>query len=115
MSGMRRPHRRRSDIPKEELPPVPKSKLFIGSSSEGLPIAKALLQCWHHSKVLEADIWCDAGFHLSTTTIEALEQILTKYDFGAFIFTADDRLLIRGDDATVVRDNVLFELGLFLG
>ena len=91
-----------------------RSKVFIGSSVEGLPVANALRRCWHHTDFV-ADVWCDAGFKLSTTTIEALEAILDKYEYGVFVFTPDDRLVIRDEETTSVRDNVLFELGLFLG
>jgi hypothetical protein len=38
-----------------------------------------------------------------------------RYDFGLFILTPDDKLESRGIKGMSARDNVLFELGLFLG
>jgi predicted nucleotide-binding protein len=52
---------------------------------------------------------------LGDGNLEALEAAVSKYDFGLFVFTPDDVLHSRGDVKTVARDNVLFELGLFLG
>ncbi len=89
-------------------------KVFIGSSSEGLSAAKALLACLEEEQV-DAVLWKDAGFGLSTTPIESLEAILTDYSFGVFIFTKDDQVVFRNEEMNVPRDNVVFELGLWLG
>lgn len=40
---------------------------------------------------------------------------LSKHDFGIFVFQPDDTTTIRSDTKSTVRDNVLFEMGLFLG
>lgn len=89
-------------------------RAFIGSSSEGLPIAevvKSILQ--DH---LSIEIWNEGTvFGLGESTLEALEQAVLAYEFGIFIFTADDELNIRGERKTVARDNVVFEAGLFIG
>lgn len=89
-------------------------RAFIGSSSEGLHVARQLKQLLKDD--LDITIW-DEGtvFGLSNTTIEALEDAVLQYDFGIFIATSDDKLESRGATKQVARDNVLFELGLFMG
>ena len=37
------------------------------------------------------------------------------FDYGVFVFSPDDTLIIRGESQKTTRDNVLFELGLFIG
>jgi hypothetical protein len=92
----------------------PRPRVFIGSSVEGLPIARAVQTML--ADEMRADIW-DQGtvFGLGDSTLEALERAVLAYDFGLFVFTPDDEVVVRGYRKTVARDNVVFELGLFVG
>lgn len=90
-----------------------KSKIFIGSSVEGLAVAYAIQQNLLHDA--ETTVWDQGVFELSDTTIESLTKALSKADFGIFVFTPDDAVKIRNVDSRAVRDNVLFEFGLFIG
>ena len=65
---------------------------------------------------LAVEVW-DEGttFGLGDATLKALEQAVLSYDIGLFVFTPDDQLQSRGESKPVARDNVLFELGLFIG
>ncbi|HEX9735277.1 MAG TPA: nucleotide-binding protein [Thermoanaerobaculia bacterium] len=96
------------------LPHRPRQRVFIGSSTEGLPVARELQASL--SAGLEVEIW-DQGtvFGLGRATLEALENTVSSYDFGVFVFTPDDELLSRGSSKPVARDNVVFEMGLFAG
>lgn len=87
---------------------------FIGSSTEGLPVARQLKKLL--AQDLRIDVW-DEGtiFGLGEATLESLEAAVLKYQFGLFVFTPDDQLQSRGQTKAVARDNVLFELGLFVG
>ncbi len=90
-----------------------KPKVFIGSSVEGLNVAYAIQQNLTHNA--ESTVWDQGVFQLSKTTIESLDLVLSTMDFGIFVFNADDLLKIRDKTSFSVRDNVLFELGLFIG
>jgi tetratricopeptide (TPR) repeat protein len=90
-----------------------KPRLFIGSSTEGLSIAYAIQENLSYSA--EITVWDQGVFNLSDTTIESLMSVIENTDFGVFVFTPDDITTIRGKKNITVRDNVLFELGLFIG
>lgn len=90
-----------------------KSKVFIGSSVEGLNVAYAIQE--NLKFISESTVWDQGVFNLSETSLDSLINILEQSDFGVFVFTPDDYIKIRGKSHMTVRDNVLFELGLFVG
>lgn len=88
--------------------------LFIGCSAEALPVARELQSALSHDRI-EAKIWTDGVFGPSRFTIEDLEREVQRADFAALVLTGDDRLVSRGAGHLAPRDNVVFELGLFMG
>ncbi|WGD56776.1 nucleotide-binding protein [Bradyrhizobium sp. CB1650] len=88
-------------------------KLFVMSSSEALKIAHAL------GTGLEKDVfstvWDDGVFFAGGYPLEALEKQVGESDFAVAIAEPDDITESRGQRSPTVRDNVLFELGLFMG
>jgi hypothetical protein len=90
-----------------------KPKLFIGSSSENLMYALAM-QNQLKSKA-DVNVWNQGFFTLNVSYLDSLTEGLKDSDFGVFIFEPNDVLTIRETSLASVRDNVLFEFGLFLG
>ncbi|HSU28431.1 MAG TPA: nucleotide-binding protein [Chitinophagaceae bacterium] len=90
-----------------------KPRIFIGSSTEGLEVAKAIHQNLDH--FAEVTIWTQGVFKLSVSTITTLMNSLTLFDFAIFVFSPDDITNLRGTNFSTVRDNVIFETGLFAG
>lgn len=90
-----------------------KPRIFIGSSSESLDVADAVNLNLDHKA--EVTIWRNGTFDLSSNTIDALANKAKTVDFSLFIFSPDDIAIIRNQQKAIVRDNVLFELGLFIG
>src|SRR5262249_30788210 len=60
-------------------------------------------------------VWPQGIFRPGNYPLDDLLSTVAKHDFGAFIFLPEDILFLRGQRQAVVRDNVLFELGLFFG
>ncbi|TWT77181.1 TIR domain-containing protein [Neorhodopirellula pilleata] len=87
--------------------------VFIGSSAEGVEIAEAIQL--NLDRVCEVVIWSQGLFGLSTGTLETLVERLTDFDFAVLVLTPDDLTESRGVEKQSARDNVLIELGLFIG
>lgn len=90
-----------------------KQNIFIGSSVEGLPIAYSIQDNLQFTA--NVTVWDQGIFELSSTALDDLIKALDEFDFGIFVFKPDDLLQIRDNQFNAVRDNVLFEFGLFIG
>lgn len=90
-----------------------KPRLFIASSVETSPVAEAVNVNLDHD--LEVTIWKNGTFKLSSSAIDDLVEKSSAVDFALFIFAPDDIASIRSRTKHVVRDNVIFEMGLFVG
>ncbi len=90
-----------------------KPRIFVGSSTEGLPIAEAIQLLLEHDA--EVTVWTQGVFEASSNSLDDLIEILDKVDFGVFVFSPDDISKIRQKRHFVARDNVIFEMGLFVG
>ncbi|MFL5383686.1 MAG: nucleotide-binding protein, partial [Longimicrobiaceae bacterium] len=88
-------------------------RLFIGSSSEALDIARALQTQMDYD--LECTIWTQGVFQPGQFTLEALVDAANGFDFAVLIAQSDDKSESRGSTFVTPRDNVLFELGMFMG
>jgi len=89
-------------------------RIFIISSAEALPIARAIENAFEYDP-FNVTVWTDGVFKASWYPIESLEQQLDRSDLAIAIASPDDVVESRGKSATTARDNVIFELGLFIG
>ena len=87
--------------------------IFIGSSAEGLEVAKAIQAELQYSA--ECVIWSQGVFGLSEGTLESLVKAIKKFDFAVLVLTPDDLVTSRGNSSPSPRDNVLLELGMCIG
>lgn len=88
-------------------------RVFIASSVEGLSVAEALevdLQYF-----ADVTIWEQGVFHPSQGSLSALDEVAGQSDFAIAVLTPDDMTTKRGRTYAVPRDNVIFELGFFMG
>jgi CRP/FNR family cyclic AMP-dependent transcriptional regulator len=88
--------------------------VFIGSSSEGLRVAECLHQALRRAELVP-HLWSNGVFECSKTTIEDLARLAAESDFAILVLTKDDVTISRGVRTAGPRDNVVFELGLFMG
>ena len=90
-----------------------KPSVFIGSSSQGIAFARAV------RSLLTADaeitLWDEGFFSLGNTFIETLVNQSPRFDFAILILTPDHLVSTGGLEIFGPRDNVIFELGLFMG
>lgn len=93
--------------------PVPQPEIFIGSSKEAIPYARAVMS--QLTRFAQVTPWYAGTFGANDFTMEALERRLDQSDFGVFVFAPDDVGLIRGKHVFISRDNTIFEMGLFWG
>jgi predicted nucleotide-binding protein len=84
--------------------PTAKPALFIGSSTETLPVANVLQAQLKHDATI--NVWNQGVFRLSDYRLDRLLRATKEFDFAAFVI-GDDTLKMRGKRYLVARDNVV--------
>lgn len=92
---------------------IKKPSIFIGSSVEGIKVAELIQLGIHH--VAECTLWSQGVFGLSMGNLENLVKASSRFDFAILVLTPDDVKIKRNIQSNTPRDNILFELGLFIG
>jgi hypothetical protein len=95
-----------------------KKRIFIGSSSEELSIAesvKKILEPEFEVVIWNDTIWDTSVFKINNNFLHDLLKATLQFDYGILLGTTDDKVLVRDSEVLQSRDNVLFELGLFMG
>lgn len=91
-----------------------KPSVFIGSSTVGLQVAGLIRS--QLSEVAEVERWDEPSvFPLGVGTLESLMRAVDRFDFAVFLFTPDYLLAGASGHSKSARDNILFEMGLFMG
>jgi Predicted nucleotide-binding protein containing TIR -like domain len=101
----------------DDLPEIPETyRVFIGSSGELKNVAYAVQQCLE-SEIPEVlcNVWTDGVFTPSSDFMSALINMAHDVDFAILVAGRDDVATWRGEKVSIPRDNVTFELGLFMG
>lgn len=95
-----------------------KKRIFIGCSTEELKtteLVKAILDIYFDVVIWNENLWEKSVFKLNSNFLHDLLKAPLKFDFGILIGTPDDKVISRGEELMQARDNIMFELGLFIG
>jgi len=91
-----------------------KPKIFIGSSTLGYPVAEKVKECL--ASFSDCFLWKEPTvWESNRSTFENLIKMVSHFDFGVFVATADDLTLTNDKIVIEARDNVILEMALFLG
>jgi len=90
-----------------------KPKILVYSAKEDAEVALAIQG--NLQDYADVFLWNQDMFLLSEPVTEGLAKHARTSDFGIFILTPHDLVKIRGKEFAAPRDNVLFELGVFVG
>lgn len=86
---------------------------FIGSSSESVKIAEIVRGSLDGPT--QTLLWTSGVFGPSGVTIQSLTSQAAHVDFAVIVMGPDDKVTSRHKRRNAPRDNVIFELGLFMG
>ena len=94
--------------------PNSRAILFVGSSKEHLRVAESV-KAGIPDGLASVNLWSEGVFGASSFPVDDLETQVAIADFALLVAGADDRVSSRGIESDAPRDNVIFELGLFMG
>ena len=90
--------------------------IFIGSSSEFIHVAKELEARLKAELGVNVRVWDDPSvFRLGQNNMDSILTAPHFFDYSILILGPDDLVTSRGKRTNAPRDNVIFELGFFLG
>jgi predicted nucleotide-binding protein len=92
---------------------MPKTRIFIGSSSASKTQAKAVVKAFESPTVEFVPWW--GAFTPGRTLLEDLDSIKAKVDAALLLFAPEAESTVRGNVVQTPNLNVLFEFGYFYG
>lgn len=90
-----------------------KPRIFVGSSREAIDACRAIQG--ELDDAFDVTVWDQDVFRLSYGALDSLLDALDSSDAGIFVLGPDDLTETRGESSLTARDNVTFELGMFIG
>jgi Predicted nucleotide-binding protein containing TIR-like domain len=93
---------------------VPSPRIFVGSSTESVDVARAVKAELERLTGGTVTVW-EHAFEAGRTLAETFRDNVARHEFAVFVFAPDDRIVSRSQAQGVPRDNVVYELGLFTG
>ena len=94
--------------------PNPKPEVFIGCSVEKLEEARQVQGAFTHDEMI-VRLWENGVFGASSFPIDDLLNQVKRSDFAILVLGGEDKVISRKTASAAPRDNVVFELGLFMG
>lgn len=94
-------------------PQNPEPIVFVGCSTEAISLADELALQFKYDKICIRP-WTAGVFGPGGVVLDDLLKQVQSVDFALFIATPDDKVHSRTVEYMAPRDNVIFELGLFV-
>ncbi len=88
-------------------------RIFIASSREAKELAEAVQQNLESHAIVT--VWDQDAIHFGETILDGLIRNCAESQFGIFVISPDDKVIMRDQELAIVRDNVVLELGMFIG
>ena len=93
-----------------------KPSIFIGSSGEFINVARQLETRLNAAMGVNVTVWDDPSvFRLGQNNMDSILTAPHFFDYSILILGPDDLVTSRGKRMKAPRDNLIFELGFFLG
>jgi predicted nucleotide-binding protein/CheY-like chemotaxis protein len=100
-------------VPSGSTMPSGPPRIFVASSSEQKEVAIMLARSLNDN--FEAVPWSMQPSAAPNDFISSFLKNVAAFNCGVFVFAPDDEVNLRQQTFTAVRDNVVLELGVFLG
>lgn len=92
-----------------------KLRIFIGSSLESSPVLDIIASRLRANKRFNVTTWTKLDAEPGSDFLDVLITASSTFDAAVLVFAPDDLVISRGREQKGPRDNVIFELGLFMG
>jgi predicted nucleotide-binding protein len=89
-------------------------RLLLGSSAAALPIAREI-QAGLAADSIVAKLWTDRVFDASSFILDSLQSVMETMDFAVVLLAPDDLAAAGGEVPAALRDDLIFQLGVFVG